>query len=158
MDKVKQYLAQVESENEYLRAENIKLTDQLEQLQFDVQLLKDAEPTTKKGTFYITVGSEKVLIHELNHMSPRWEYNWEKGRVLGPDVNLVVCTNCMTVGVNNQDNMLILVSVQNSNARVCRHCRTNTKLLYTNGEWQSFKKKQQKVVKKKRWFTGKNIR
>lgn len=155
-----EYINNLERENGDLRAEISRLTHENDQLKFDIQLAEeDVKSNQRSGSdLYIKVEDKTIYLKDLKHMEPmgsKYEIDNIKEK---KSVSLAICLNCMTVGYNNASNLWKKtgkVSKNNKSILCCRNCGCETNYVITSGQWVKEQKWVQRIVKRKRWFTGK---
>lgn len=146
------YISRLEEENEELREKVSELSQEVDTLKLEAQL--HARDLNESGNKYILSGKNKIFVNDLSHMWPVGKF--AQNYMSKPSVQLLICKNCLTCGVNHIDNMFIRkIDNQGKDRDFCRHCRTEDSFYYVAGYWYTTTKIVQRVVKKKRWFTGK---
>lgn len=145
------YISRLEEENEQLRDKVSDLSQEVETLKYELQI-KDHN-VKDSGEKYILAGKNKIYVNEIKHMKPIGSL--AKQYESDDTVKLLICKNCLTCGVNNWHNMFIRKTDRRGNKDFCRHCQTENSFYYVSGYWYTTTQIVQKIVKKKRLFSGK---
>lgn len=136
-----EYIEKLEGENDTLRKEVSDLTSQVAILKSENTSLKSIVNKPDDKTIY--VDGKIFNISSFNNMIPLIpdnEHVHTRRRV-------VICTTCLTVGINNEHNMVCKV-----NSNVCAVCQASISFVFTLARWMYIEKVKTIKVKKKGWF------
>lgn len=144
MSDPQEYMRILEKENQDLRIQVSNLEHDLATARFDLQMAEQEDNCKKHGDKFIVIEDHEIPLKKIGHIPPERNAKALNGLMS----SLYICTHCYSVGLLQH----LKASVWED---VCLCCGKNDTVVHTRGKWVVEKVVTKKVVKKKRWFTGK---